>query len=142
MRYLILILSIFLIFACAATKEVTIKRADQFNADEAIKPHITIEELKGDNWEEVTSKPYPALGLVDFFLANKDFDADIRYVIVRYFLQYRMVVGYAYKFKGEVYIFQSDGVGGYEPAELEDEATDWWVEQFKGRFFGNDLEEC
>lgn len=134
--------------ACAYQSELTESEklrvvTKQPTTDEVIKPHIAIKDIMNDNWDNIATEPYPQGGYIDFYLTNKDFNADIQYVVVRVAPSHRLVLGYAYLFEGDIYVFQADGMGGYTLAELEDTDVEWWVEQFKKYFFNaNDLEGC
>lgn len=141
MKYLILILSIFFIFACATTKNLTESEKLEIVLDvvrdldkEKTKPHITIEELMTDDWENIATEPYLQSGYIDFYLISRNFNANIQYAAVRYVPQYQMVIGYAYMFESEIYVFQTDEEGGFELAELGNEDIEFWISQFKKYF--------
>lgn len=106
--------------------------------EDAIKPHITIEDLMSDNWENIASDPSPQQRFIDFYLVNKDFSAEIQYSVVRFVPSYNTVIGYAYMLKNKIYVFQRDGVGGYKSADLRDIDVEWWIEQFKKYFLSED----
>lgn len=135
MRYLILILSVFFIFACATVKkEIVIDVVKQSDSNEVIFPHITIEELSKGNWKQVNSVPCPSCGFIDFFLSNEDFSMEIQCVVVRYSSPQRAVLGYAYLLEGKIYIFTRDGAGSFRLANLKDTDIEWWIGQFKKYF--------
>lgn len=143
MKYLILILSTLLMFACATVREkVVVDVVKQSVPDEAIKPHILPKDIMTDDWEVVGQESCPVGRYMDVYLTNKDFNSDVRYATVRISPQYRAVIGYAYMIKGKIYVFQSKGSGVYGPAELRDTDIKFWIEKFKHYFLSNNLEEC
>jgi len=142
MRYLILILSMFFVFACATVKkEVVIDVVRLSDSSETIWPHITIEELSKGNWKQINSDPCPSCGFIDFYLSNEDSSMEIQYAIIRYSPSQRAVLGYAYLLEGKIYIFTRDRaeVGGFKLSNQSDASVEIWIGKFKKYFLNENV---
>lgn len=113
MRYLILILSVLFIFACAAVKDRVVVDINTVNMSEMIyqEGYLNIAEVIS------TWKPGPLMssigGMPMYGFINPDEQQDIQYVIV---ITYRnMPVGYTYLLHGEPYAYFMSKKGNFEP---------------------------